>query len=108
MDYRSDGLAFMMLQCFEYIDHWKTYSVQRFLRIDLLRNYHSAWGTCNRGLLLLAYVGMLPRFGETRRLPPHRPYATVTIYWHFVDFVWILIVLLLYVLPHFQARAYGH
>ena len=59
------------------------------------------------GLLLLAYVGVLPRYGPTRG-SPHRPYATVSLYWHFVDFVWIFIVLLLYVIPAFQGHVHGH
>jgi heme/copper-type cytochrome/quinol oxidase subunit 3 len=56
---------------------------------------------------MLAYVGILPRYEETRD-SPHRPYQAVTLYWHFVDFVWIWIVILLYVIPNFQATAYGH
>jgi heme/copper-type cytochrome/quinol oxidase subunit 3 len=28
----------------------------------------------------------------------------VSLYWHFVDIVWIFIVLILYVIPHFTAH----
>ena len=53
------------------------------------------------GLLLLGYVGILPNYGPTVA-PPYRPYHTVALYWHFVDFVWIFIVALLYVIPNIQ------
>jgi heme/copper-type cytochrome/quinol oxidase subunit 3 len=59
------------------------------------------------GLLMLAYIGIQPRFGITKR-SPHKPYETVARYWHFVDVVWIFIVALLYVTPHFQAISHGH
>jgi cytochrome c oxidase subunit III len=41
---------------------------------------------------------MLPRLGPSWR-PPHRPLRTASLYWHFVDLVWLVIVSLLYVLP---------
>ena len=37
-----------------------------------------------------------------------QPYTTVSLYWHFVDAVWIFIVALLYIIPHFQAHFHGH
>ncbi len=33
---------------------------------------------------------------------PHQPYHTVSLYWHFVDVVWVFIVVLLYVIPIFR------
>ena len=42
---------------------------------------------------------------ETRRTDP---YKTVSLYWHFVDFVWVFIVLLLYVIPNIQSSMHGH
>jgi heme/copper-type cytochrome/quinol oxidase subunit 3 len=53
------------------------------------------------------YVGILPRYGATARTA-HNSYRTVSLYWHFVDAVWILIVALLYIVPHFQAHFHGH
>jgi cytochrome c oxidase subunit III len=102
------GIGFMILQAFEYADHWRKLTPQSdsygsiFYAITALHGAHVI-----AGLLMLAYVGVLPRYGETRG-SPHKPYRAVTLYWHFVDFVWIWIVLLLYVLPHFQAWGYGH
>ena len=102
------GIGFMIVQSFEYASHWRhltPYSDSYgsiFYAITALHGLHVI-----AGLLLLTYVGVLPRYGDTLR-SPHRPYQTVTLYWHFVDFVWIWIVLLLYVLPHFQAHVYGH
>jgi heme/copper-type cytochrome/quinol oxidase subunit 3 len=56
---------------------------------------------------MLAYVGILPRYGETRGTP-HRVYSTVALYWHFVDLVWMLVVALLYVVPNLQGGSHGH
>ncbi|MGH9686951.1 MAG: cytochrome c oxidase subunit 3 [Candidatus Acidiferrales bacterium] len=102
------GLVFLVLQAFEYLEHWTTLTPDTdsygsiFYVITTLHAAHVI-----AGLLLLAYVGVMPRYGETRR-SPHRPYSTVSLYWHFVDFVWIWIVLLLYVIPAFQGHAHGH
>lgn len=100
------GLVFLALQAFEYVDHWKTLAPfsnsygSIFYAITTLHAAHVI-----AGLLLLAYVGVLPRFGETRNTP-HRAYATVCMYWHFVDVVWVWVVLLLYVIPSFQGHAH--
>lgn len=101
------GLVFMVVQGFEYRDHWKTLTPVTdaygsiFYTITTLHAAHVVVG-----LLLLSYVGVMPRYGDTRT-SPHRPYATVSMYWHFVDFVWIWIVLLLYVIPSFQGHPHG-
>ena len=54
------------------------------------------------GVLMLAYVACLPRPGPGSDRPPHRPLHAAALYWHFVDAVWIFIVFLLYLLPHWQ------
>jgi cytochrome c oxidase subunit III len=98
------GIVFLVLQGFEYADHWKNlapYSDSYGSIFYTITSLHAAHVIV--GLLMLAYVGILPRYGETRR-SPHVPYATVALYWHFVDVVWIFIVLLLYVIPHFQVH----
>jgi len=102
------GLVFLLLQAFEYVEHWKTlapYSNSYGSIFYVITTLHAAHVIV--GMLLLAYVGVLPRYGATRETP-HRPYSTVSLYWHFVDFVWIWIVLLLYVIPAFQGHAHGH
>jgi heme/copper-type cytochrome/quinol oxidase subunit 3 len=102
------GLVFLVLQCLEYVNHWKTLAPYSdtygsiFYAITTLHAVHVI-----AGLLMLSYVGILPRYGETRG-SPHRVYSTVALYWHFVDFVWILVVALLYVVPNLQGGAHGH
>lgn len=102
------GLVFLTLQAFEYLNHWKDlapYSDSYGSIFYAITTLHAAHVIV--GLLMLSYVGILPRYGETRG-SPHRVYETVALYWHFVDLVWIFIVLLLYVIPHFQGLHYGH
>ena len=97
------GLVFMVLQCFEYQDHWKTltpYSDSYGSIFYALTTFHAAHVIV--GLLFLSYVAFLPRYGPLAA--PYRPYKVVSLYWHFVDIVWIFIVLILYVIPHFTAH----
>lgn len=102
------GIVFLILQSFEYASHWKDLTPYSdsygsiFYAITTLHALHVI-----AGLLMLGYVGILPRYGATRG-SPHRVYETVGLYWHFVDVVWVLIVLLLYVIPNFQGLHYGH
>lgn len=98
------GIAFIGLQIFEYLSHWKKltpYSDSYGSIFYAITSLHAAHVIV--GLLILMYVGVLPQsqYGVTRR-SPHLPYKVVALYWHFVDFVWIFIVMLLYVAPHFQ------
>jgi heme/copper-type cytochrome/quinol oxidase subunit 3 len=102
------GLIFVVLQCFEYIDHWKTlapYSDTYGSIFYAITTLHAAHVIA--GILMLSYVGILPRYGETRGTP-HLVYSTVALYWHFVDFVWIVVVALLYVAPNLQGGAHGY
>ena len=102
------GLIFLTLQAFEYVDHWKDltpYSDSYGSIFYTITSLHAAHVIA--GLLLLGFVGLLPKMGETRR-SPDRAYQTATLYWHFVDFVWFWIVLLLYVIPHFQVLGHAH
>jgi len=102
------GIGFLILQSFEYVDHWKEltpYSDSYGSIFYAITTLHAAHVVA--GLLMLGFVGLLPRYGETAG-SPHRVYETVALYWHFVDAVWVIIVLLLYVLPNIQAMRYGH
>jgi heme/copper-type cytochrome/quinol oxidase subunit 3 len=97
------GLVFMVLQGFEYTDHWKTltpYSDSYGSIFYALTTFHAAHVMV--GLMLLSYVAFLPRYGSLAA--PFRPYKVVSLYWHFVDVVWIFIVLILYLIPHFTAH----
>ena len=102
------GLGFLVLQSFEYVDHWKDltpYSDSYGSIFYAITTLHAAHVVV--GLLMLCFVGVLPRYGETVG-SPHRTYKTVALYWHFVDAVWVIVVLLLYVVPNIQALHYGH
>jgi cytochrome c oxidase subunit 3 len=96
------GIGFLVIQAFEYIDHWKTltpFTDSYGSIFYTIVTFHAAHVVM--GILMLCYLGILPNYGPSK-LPPHRPYHVVTLYWHFVDVVWIFVVLLLYVIPHFQ------
>jgi cytochrome c oxidase subunit III len=102
------GIGFLALQGFEYAVEWKdvtpysdTYG-SIFFTITTLHAAHVI-----AGLLMLMYVGVMPRYGDTRRTP-HKPYKTASLYWHFVDVVWVFIVLFLYVIPNFQRYMHVH
>ena len=97
------GLVFMVLQVFEYQEHWKTltpYSDAYGSIFYALTTFHAAHVLV--GLMLLSYALFLPKYGPLAL--PARPYKVVSLYWHFVDIVWIFIVLILYVIPHFTAH----
>jgi heme/copper-type cytochrome/quinol oxidase subunit 3 len=48
---------------------------------------------------MLIFVLILPKL-EPRQFPPYRPYHNATLYWHFVDLVWVFLVTFLYVAPN--------
>jgi len=94
------GLGFLVLQVLEYRDHLRTLTPTTdaygsiFYTITSFHGAHLAFG-----LLMLLYVLLLPELGPGRK-PPHRALHNASLYWHFVDAVWLLIVALLYVAPH--------
>ena len=100
------GLGFLGIQAAEYKDHWKTLT-------PFTDSYGSIFYTTTTfhaahvvmGILMLCYLGILPKYHPTKR-PPHRAYHVVSLYWHFVDVIWIFVVVLLYLIPNYQV--YGH
>jgi heme/copper-type cytochrome/quinol oxidase subunit 3 len=99
------GLGFLAIQAFEYLDHWKDltpYSDSYGSIFYTITTFHAAHVVV--GLILLLYTLFLPRYSPALR-SPYRPYHVVSLYWHFVDIVWIFIVGLLYVMPN--VRVYG-
>lgn len=93
------GLAFLAVQAMEYQDRLRTvrptddaYGSMFYV----ITGMHGAHVTL--GLLMLAYVLILPGIGANDR-PPHHPMKNAAMYWHFVDAVWIVIVAILYLLP---------
>jgi heme/copper-type cytochrome/quinol oxidase subunit 3 len=95
------AVAFLVLQFFEYASHLRTLTPQSsaygsiFYTITTVHAVHLVLGA-----LMLAYVALLPKMGSTGH-PPHKALENATLYWHFVDVVWIFIVAILYVAPHF-------
>jgi heme/copper-type cytochrome/quinol oxidase subunit 3 len=100
------GLVFIAVQLSEYRDHWKTLTPQSDSYGSIfytITTFHAAHVIM--GLLMLGYLAVLPNYGPVA-VPPHRPYRVVALYWHFVDIVWLFVVLLLYVIPHFQVYGF--
>ena len=100
------GLGFLVLQSFEYISHWKSltpYSDSYGSIFYTITTFHAAHVIV--GLLILGYVLCLPRFGPTSEFP-YLPYHVASLYWHFVDVVWIFVVVILYLIPN--GIVYGH
>jgi len=96
------GGVFLVLTYFEYSEHLQHLTPQTdaygsiFYTITSLHLAHVVLG-----LLMLLWVLLLPRWEPVERTP-HRPYHNVSMYWHFVDVVWISVVLLLYVIPNLR------
>jgi heme/copper-type cytochrome/quinol oxidase subunit 3 len=93
------GIAFVILQVFEYREHLKTLLPTSNAYGSIfytITSFHAAH--LGLGLLMLVYVLALPDIGSGHK-PPHRPLANAALYWHFVDAVWVVIVALLYVGP---------
>jgi heme/copper-type cytochrome/quinol oxidase subunit 3 len=93
------GIGFLILAVLEYQEHLKTLAANQdayssiFYMITTLHAAHVTLGVC-----MLSYIYLLPSV-EPRAVTPHRPYHNVSLYWHFVDTVWVFIVLFLYVSP---------
>lgn len=96
------GLLFLGVQGYEYSDHWKTltpFTDSYGSIFYTITTFHAAHVIM--GILLLCYLAILPSYAPSK-YPPHRAYRVVALYWHFVDVIWVFVVLLLYVIPHFQ------
>src|SRR5262249_20622569 len=96
------GVLFLTIQFFEYRNHLQELTPRTNVYGSLfytITSFHAAHVIV--GLIMLTYVRMLP-FLEPVDRPPDRPYHNVAMYWHFVDFVWILIVALLYLAPNIR------
>lgn len=102
------GFLFLGLQAMEYLSEWADHTPDTdsygsiFYTITTLHAAHVIVG-----VLLLMYVGLQPFYGLSRRTP-HQPYQVAARYWHFVDAVWVFIVLLLYVVPNIQRYYHVH
>jgi cytochrome c oxidase subunit III len=96
------GLVFLALSAFDYKEHLRDVTPQTnsygsiFYTITTFHVAHVCLG-----LFMLFFTLLLPRY-EPRQWPPYRPYHNATMYWHFVDFVWVFIVAFLYVAPNIR------
>jgi heme/copper-type cytochrome/quinol oxidase subunit 3 len=96
------GIGFLVLQAIEYRNHLKELKPTTDAYGSIfytITSFHGAHLVL--GLLMLVYVLVLPEIGPGRK-PPHRSLHNAALYWHFVDFVWLLIVGLLYVVPNLR------
>jgi heme/copper-type cytochrome/quinol oxidase subunit 3 len=94
------GLIFLVIQALEYRNHLQEIQPTTdaygsiFYTITSIHGAHVVLGVC-----MLLYVLILPDIGPGRK-PPHRPLHNASLYWHFVDVVWLFIVALLYLAPN--------
>jgi heme/copper-type cytochrome/quinol oxidase subunit 3 len=94
------GAVFLVIQTLEYKKHLVELQPTTnaygslFYTITSFHGLHLAVG-----LVMLLYVAFLPDMGPAER-PPHHALHNASLYWHFVDVVWVFIVGLLYLLPH--------
>lgn len=94
------GASFVGLQSFEYRERLKILNPTDdaygsiFFTITTFHGAHLLIG-----LAMLVFALSLPDLEGKRKLP-HRPLHNAAVYWHFVDAVWIVVVALLYYLPH--------
>jgi cytochrome c oxidase subunit III len=93
------GLVFMIVQGYEYLDHLKELTPRTDAYGSLfyvITSFHGLHVVA--GLLMLIYVACLPDLDPPDS--PHRPLHNAALYWHFVDVIWVFVVGILYVLPH--------
>jgi cytochrome c oxidase subunit I len=94
------GLVFVALQVVEFRNKLQELTPQMNAYgsiIYTITSFHAAHLLV--GLLMLGFVLVLPRLHAAEK-PPHHPYKSAALYWHFVDVVWVFIVTFLYILPN--------
>jgi cytochrome c oxidase subunit III len=94
------GLVFLAIQAIEYRNHLQHLQPTTDAYGSIfyaITSFHAAHLVL--GLAMLAYVLMLPEIGPSHK-PPHHALHNASLYWHFVDLVWLFIVVLLYVAPN--------
>lgn len=97
------GLAFLALQAFEYLADWTNLSLQSDPYGSIfytITTFHAAHVVV--GLLMIGFVLFLPHNSDSPD-SPYRPYHVASLYWHFVDVVWVFVVIILYAVPNWIA-----
>lgn len=93
------GLIFLGLEGFAFRQSWATITpaTDSYGSIFyIIQFFHAAHVMA--GLLMLLLVLFLP-IGPVQRTP-YRPLRTASLYWHFVDAIWVFVVIILFILPH--------
>jgi cytochrome c oxidase subunit III len=96
------GVGFLALSALDYREHLRDLT-------PLTNAYGSIFYTIVTfhvahvclGLFLLIFALIIPQL-EPRQWPPYRPYHNATMYWHFVDLVWVFVVAFLFVAPNIR------
>jgi len=94
------GIVFLGLSALDYKEHLRDLTPQTNAYGSIfytITTFHVAH-VC-LGLFMLIFTLITPKL-EPRQWPPYRPYHNATLYWHFVDFVWVFVVLFLYIVPN--------
>jgi cytochrome c oxidase subunit III len=93
------GIAFVVVQFFEYVDRLKEITPRTNAygsAFYVITTFHALHVVA--GLLMLGFVATLAHLDPPDS--PHRPLHNAAMYWHFVDVIWVFVVVLLYILPH--------
>jgi heme/copper-type cytochrome/quinol oxidase subunit 3 len=96
------GIAFLVLSAFEYKEHLQELTPMTNVYGSIfytITTFHVAHLIL--GLSMLVFALILPRLEPVDR-PPHRPFHNAALYWHFVDFVWLWIMIFLYFAPNLR------
>ena len=92
------GAVFLVLQGLEYHHHLKTLRPTTNAYGSIFYTITSAHAAhLVIGLLMLAYVLLLSRLEPVDR-PPHLSLHNASLYWHFVDLVWIMLFTIVYLI----------
>jgi heme/copper-type cytochrome/quinol oxidase subunit 3 len=97
------GVVFAVVQVLEYRNHLVTLQPRTdsygslFYAITTFHALHVA-----AGLLMLIFVACLPTLKPAKS--PQRPLHNAALYWHFVDVVWVFVVVLLYLVPWWEGH----
>ena len=94
------GMGFLVIQTSEYQERLKVVTPLTDAYGSIfytITTFHAAHVIL--GLLMLVYVLFLPQWEPADR-PPHRPFHNASMYWHFVDFVWLTIFFTFYLTPY--------
>lgn len=95
------GMGFLVLQGVEYHDKLKEFTPDVHAYASLFYTITSFHGMhVFVGLLMLGYVELQALLGYVNS-ERHLPVKIVSLYWHFVDAVWLVILTSLYLSPRF-------